>query len=171
MTAPTDRPFRLHLVDPGPPWPGGPPVLSAAPPTQGTLALAYDLPSGVPAEPDRPELRLVAEEDPADAELRSWAGTLAVAFAEVLAGLRPAAQLVRWTDHRVARQLQRVPTAAADRRRSRQRIQVASVRIDHPAADVTEAAVVLRQDDRARAAALRLELRRDRWICTAATVG
>jgi hypothetical protein len=168
MTAPTDRPFRLHLLNPGP---SGPPALSAAPPTQGTLALAFDLPSGVPAQPDRPDLRLVTEEDPADAELRSWSGMLAVAFAEVLAGLRPASQLVRWTDHRVARQLSRVTVAAPRTARARQPIQVASVRIDHPAAGVTEAAVVLREADRARAAALRLELRRDRWICTAATVG
>jgi hypothetical protein len=171
MTEQIERPFRLHLLHPGPAARSSPPTLSAAPPVQGTLALAFDLPSGVPAEPPRPDLRLVAAEESADTQLRSWAGVLAVALAEVLAGLRPAAQLVRWTDHRVARQLSRVPAAPADPRRPRPRIQVASVRIDHPAGDVTEAAVVLRHDDRVRAAALRLELRRDRWICTAATVG
>jgi hypothetical protein len=135
------------------------------------LALAFELPTGIPAQPERPELRLVGDEDPAEAELRRWAGMLAVAFAEVLAGLRPASQLVRWTDHRVGRQLQRLTVATPASARTRERIQVASVRIAHPAAGVTEAAVVLRQDARARAAALRLEMRRERWVCTAATVG
>jgi hypothetical protein len=88
-------------------------------PVQGTLALAFLLPSGLPAAPrPAPALHLVpdlparcdstAVEDLADfgpqptsraalPEPRAWAGRLVQAIVEVLAGDRPLTQLVRWT--------------------------------------------------------------------------
>src|SRR4051794_24914618 len=87
-----------------------------APAVQGTLALAFLLPTGLPSTPVAPPgLRLVPArpeaEDAADAvdfgppptatvdlpEPRGWAGRFAQAVVEVLAGDRPLAQLVRWT--------------------------------------------------------------------------
>ena len=84
---------------------------------QGTLALAFVLPTGVPSVPQAPpDLRLVppprpdAEADLDEAEFgpqptprralpepRHWSGRFAQAVVEVLAGDRPVAQLVRWT--------------------------------------------------------------------------
>jgi Family of unknown function (DUF6459) len=171
---PTDRrPLRLRLVHAGPTR-QGPPSLIGVPPTQGTLALAYDLPSGVPATPEAPDLRVVAavDDDDENAELKAWAGMLGVAFVEVLAGLRPASQLVRWTSQRVARQLTRLPAPAASGRPvACNRPRVTSVHLGRPAPDVAEAAVVWHQSGRVRATALRLERVKDRWVCTAVSVG
>jgi hypothetical protein len=94
-------------------------------PVQGTLALAFLLPSGLPAQPQpSPALRLVPDlpdvtgrpaGSDADANLdstdfgpqptsraalpepRAWAGRLVQALVEVLGGDRPLSQLVRWT--------------------------------------------------------------------------
>lgn len=96
--------------------PGGP---AGEAPVQGTLALAFLLPSGLPAAPrPAPALRLVPDlparcdstvvDDLADfgpqptsraalPEPRAWAGRLVQALVEVLAGDRPLTQLVRWT--------------------------------------------------------------------------
>src|SRR6266508_1855311 len=73
---------------------------------QGTLALSFTLPNGLPAEPEvPPTLRLVPPLDdrtslprpPKQSDARAWAGRLARAVIEVMAGERPAAQLLRWT--------------------------------------------------------------------------
>jgi hypothetical protein len=132
-TRPADeaRPRRLPVPACEPPfddevgrdhtWPavGAPGRPAGEAPVQGTLALAFLLPSGLPAAPrPAPTLRLVpdlparcdstAVEDLADfgpqptsraalPEPRAWAGRLVQAIVEVLAGDRPLTQLVRWT--------------------------------------------------------------------------
>jgi hypothetical protein len=132
-TRPVDeaRPRRLPVPACEPPfddevgrdhtWPavGAPGRPAGEAPVQGTLALAFLLPSGLPAAPrPAPALRLVpdlparcdstAVEDLADfgpqptsraalPEPRAWAGRLVQAIVEVLAGDRPLTQLVRWT--------------------------------------------------------------------------
>jgi hypothetical protein len=132
-TRPADeaRPRRLPVPACEPPfddevgrdhtWPavGAPGRPAGEAPVQGTLALAFLLPSGLPAAPrPAPALRLVpdlparcdstAVEDLADfgpqptsraalPEPRAWAGRLVQAIVEVLAGDRPLTQLVRWT--------------------------------------------------------------------------
>jgi hypothetical protein len=102
-------------------WSG--PAAEASDAVQGTLALAFVLPSGVPAVPVAPVgLRLVAPLDsrsgaqdrmddaefgpqPTDRvdlpEPRGWAARLVQAIVEVLAGDRPLGQLVRWTSTEV----------------------------------------------------------------------
>lgn len=98
--------------------PGGPPV-------QGTLALSFLLPNGLPSSPapdQVPALRLVPDlpgrrcdltgDDLADfgpqptgraalADPRAWARRLVQALVEVIAGDRPLTQLVRWTSSAV----------------------------------------------------------------------
>jgi hypothetical protein len=132
-TRPADeaRPRRLPVPACEPPfddevgrdhtWPavGAPGRPAGEAPVQGTLALAFLLPSGLPAAPrPAPALHLVpdlparcdstAVEDLADfgpqptsraalPEPRAWAGRLVQAIVEVLAGDRPLTQLVRWT--------------------------------------------------------------------------
>ncbi len=163
---------------------------------QGTLALAFVLPSGIPAVPDvpptvsaPPDLHLVR---PADAdevldevefgpqptprsalpEPRTWAGRFVQAVVEVLAGDRPASQLVRWTTTDVyddvacrvtpgGRPGSAVPTRAV----------VRSVRVSEPADGVAEVSALVRRGLRVTAVALRLEGMDGRWQCTALELG
>jgi hypothetical protein len=99
---------------------------------QGTLALTFLLPSGVPVVPDTPALRLVESTGPAEAadharladpdddmfspqptsradlpDPQFWAGRLAQAMLEVDAGVRPVTQLRRWTSDEVYARLRR----------------------------------------------------------------
>lgn len=101
----------------------------------------------------------------------TWAGQLARAVTEVLAGDRPLPQLMRWTDETVFADLSRRTTALAQagagRRGPRNRVGVRSVRICEPRDGVIEAAVHVRQGHRSRALALRLEGLDGRWRCTA----
>jgi hypothetical protein len=163
---------------------------------QGTLALAFVLPSGVPAVPDlppavsvAPELRLVGPADADEAldevefgpqptpradlpEPRTWAGRFVQAVVEVLAGDRPASQLVRWTTTEVyddvacrvtpgGRRGSAVPTRAM----------VRSVRVTEPADGVAEVSALVRRGLRVTAVALRLEGMDGRWQCTALELG
>ena len=82
---------------------------------QGTLALAFVLPSGLPALPEPPpDLHVVPDDARSLDEFgprptrraalpapRTWAGRVVQAIVEVLAGVRPATQLVRWTTDEV----------------------------------------------------------------------
>lgn len=151
---------------------------------QGTLALAFVLPSGLPASPAPPAgLHLVpAAHDPAaDVDFgpvptpsallpdpRPWAARLTQALAEVLTGDRPLVQLVRWTTADVYEQLQQRLTAAGPRRSpAAARPRLSSVRVDQPADGVAEIAAVVHGGTRATAMALRLEGLDGRWQCSA----
>jgi len=161
---------------------------------QGTLALAFVLPNGVPAVPVAPVgLRLVAPLPPAErargaqdalddvefgpqptsrAELpepRGWAARLVQALVEVLAGDRPVGQLVRWTsaavyDHVAALTLPAVPGRTT-------RGVVRSVHVSEPVDGVAEVAALVRRGRRTTAVALRLEGLDGRWQCTAVELG
>jgi hypothetical protein len=109
-------------------------------------------------------------------EVRVWAGRLVGAVGEVLVGDRPVSQLVRFTDEGVFAELNRRVrllglSTTAGSRRSRERCVVRSVRVCQPVADVAEVAAHVRHGGRSRAIALRLEIRRNRWVCTALEVG
>ncbi|MGN6246140.1 MAG: Rv3235 family protein [Motilibacteraceae bacterium] len=172
----------------------------AAAPRQGTLALAFALPGGLPARPaplgPRPTLRLVTSaapsggtgDDEEDEEFvatprcdlpdpTGWARRLTQAVLEVLAGNRPAAQLVRWTSAevlagvtaRVGALAHGAPggSAAASGRRPT----VRSVRVSEVCDGVAEVSAVVVRNGRAGALALRLEGRDGRWQCTAFEAG
>lgn len=150
---------------------------------QETLALPFLLPSGVPAAPQPPE----ATRSPGEAERaaratrsrplpppRPWAGRFAQAVIEVLSGLRPIAQLVRWTSAHVYEEIRRNTGASGDWARSprtAERLAVRSVRLSLPRDDVTEVSAVVEVGGRARALALRLEAEGERWLCTELELG
>ena len=165
---------------------GRPGAADSAPAVQGTLALAFVLPTGVPAAPVAPPgLRLVPRPSAADAAdevdfgpqptgsaalppVRRWSGQLAQAVVEVLAGDRPVSQLVRWTTSEVFDEL----TARVDGSASRAaRGVVRSLHVSQPADGVAEVAAAVRRGARCTALALRLEGLDGRWQCTALDIG
>jgi hypothetical protein len=101
---------------------------------------------------------------------------LAQAVSEVLAGDRPISQLVRFTDEAVFADLNRRVrmlglTTTATARGANERSSVRSVRVCTPAKEIAEVAAHVRHGERSRAIALRMEIRRNRWVCTALEVG
>ena len=158
-------------------------------PVQGTLALTFLLPSGLPALPSTPLLRLVepalrgSTDDDTDfdpqptssahlPDARFWAGRLTQAILEVEAGVRPVTQLRRWTSDAVYAQLRRqsnrrrvIALREADRRRS-PGLAVRSVRVCEPDDGIAEVCAVVHDGSRPRALAMRLEGTDGRWRCT-----
>ncbi|MFP5253194.1 MAG: Rv3235 family protein [Actinomycetes bacterium] len=113
---------------------------------------------------------------PPDPEVRAWAARFAQAVVEVAGGDRPLPQLLRWTSPRVYAELgRRVRVMAQSRpveqRRRTVRPQVHSVHLCRPVPAVAEVSVHVRHGRRSRAIAARLELRGDRWTCTALRIG
>ncbi|TCO46961.1 hypothetical protein EV646_106200 [Kribbella antiqua] len=109
-------------------------------------------------------------------DARAWAGRLVQAVSEVLAGVRPISQLVRFTDEVVFADLNRRVrllglTTTATARGAKERSAVRSIRICTPAKQVAEVAAHVRHGERSRAIALRMEIRRNRWVCTALEIG
>lgn len=109
-------------------------------------------------------------------EPQPWASRLVQAIVEVTSGVRPVAQLVRWTttdvyatlQRRIARNEmlnQRTPTGR------RVGAIVRSIHVDEPADGVAEVCAVVQHGARCRAIALRLEGFDGRWQCTALQVG
>jgi hypothetical protein len=106
---------------------------------------------------------------------QAWAGTLAQAVVEVLAGDRPVAQLLRWTTARIYTELGRRAAIAGREctavRAGRARAVVRRVHVFQPAEGVAEASAVLSDGRRTRAMALRLQSADGRWLCTALELG
>lgn len=166
---------------------------SAAPQSQGTLALTWVLPSGLPAMPEPPVLRLApplredAETDfdpqPTPRALlpdpRRWGGQLVQAIVEVVAGDRPSTQLVRWTSPEVYTQIREAThrswtdgarrAVAGDARTNR--VLVRSVHLCEPLDGAAELCSTVHRAGRASAVALRLEGVDGRWLCTALQLG
>lgn len=162
----------------------------SAAPSQPALPLTFVLPSGVPVVPRAATLRLVAptgEEavcHPDDVFDRQptgradlpdphfWASRLTQAMLEVEAGVRPVAQLRRWTSDAVYTRLRRrthrirfVQTRAGQPQPGR--VWVRSLRVCEPADGVAEVSAVVQDAGRTRAMAIRLEGADGRWRCTA----
>jgi hypothetical protein len=163
---------------------------AGVPAVQGTLALAFLLPSGLPTTPvTPPELRLVPArpeaEEQADAvdfgpqptatadlpEARGWAGRFAQALVEVLAGDRPLAQLVRWTSTAVYDEVSGLIAGPGVARSDAARGVVRSVHVSEPTDGVAEICALVRRGARSTAVALRLEGLDGRWQCTALELG
>lgn len=141
----------------------------------GALALRYQDVPEVQVAPARPVLRLVPT-GPSLPDAQAWAPRLVQALAEVLAGDRPISQLVRFTDTVVFADVSRRVrvlglTTTATARGAKERSAVRSVHVFTPATEVAEVAAHVRYGDRSRAMALRLEVHRGRWICTALELG
>jgi hypothetical protein len=153
---------------------------------QGTLALAFVLPSGLPAVPEPPpDLQLIADDTCSPDEFgprptqraalpapRTWAGRVVQAIVEVLAGMRPATQLVRWTTEEVYEQISsRVLPARGGDVEGPPRGVVRSLHVSEPADGVAEVCALVRRGTRSTAVALRLEGMDGRWQCTAIELG
>ena len=146
--------------------------------SQGALALTFPLPSGVDCEPRSTALTLVqpglSSDALEDSSSKAWAARFMQAVVEVLSSDRPLTQLVRWTDAQVyadiACRRQRVAERAARGHRPA-RPHVATVHICHPTEGSAEISARVVTGTRSRAIAGRLDLRRDRWICTALQFG
>ena len=163
----TPRP-HLRLLPP-PVWTDPQPTLGAAIPGQQLLALEFLLPNGLPAVPASQSQRLAVAEEP---DITPWAARLAQAVLEVEAAERPVLQLSRWVVpeiyHRLDRRQQlraRQVEQRGTRTRSPEHVQ--SVHVCHPRPGVAEVSVVTAGAERCRALALRLERRKERWMCTA----
>ncbi|MEO6020384.1 MAG: Rv3235 family protein [Knoellia sp.] len=105
-----------------------------------------------------------------------WAGQIAQAIVEVMSGLRPAPQVVRWTTPQVYAVVARRGAVAARRRAARsrplaQRALVRSVHVCEPADGVAECSVVVSDGARVRAMALRLTGQDGRWRVEALQIG
>jgi len=108
-----------------------------------------------------------------------WAGRLVQAMIEVVSGVRPVSQLVRWTTApvyddlctRIARPI--ASTGAGNRAISTTRLAevVRSIRVSEPRDGVAEVCAIVQQGPRCRAIALRLEGIDGRWQCTALQIG
>ncbi|MBA2522855.1 MAG: hypothetical protein H0V25_05940 [Solirubrobacterales bacterium] len=107
-------------------------------------------------------------------ESEAWAARFLQAVVEVLSSDRPLTQLVRWTDSTVyadiASRQSRLAARAARGMRSG-RPHVATVHIYQPTDDVAEISARVTTGGRSRAIAARLDLHRDRWLCTAIHFG
>jgi hypothetical protein len=140
-------------------------------PGQPTFALALvttpEESSGLPFEQFGP--RPTATSDLPDPE--AWTRRLVQAVLEALTGVRPVAQLVRWTSLDVYAGLQRrvavTPAAPLPGRRA----VVRSVRLCQPVDGVVEACAVVVARGRVQAVALRLEGLDGRWRMTALELG
>jgi hypothetical protein len=165
--------------------PAGPPAAAV----QGTLALAFLLPNGVPASPAPvSDLRLVPSptaQDQADVvefgpqptptaalpDARGWAARFAQAVVEVLAGDRPLTQLIRWTTTPVYDDVGTLIVGPGAVRGDAARGVVCSVHVSQPADGVAEVAALVRRGARSTAVAMRLEGLDGRWQCTALELG
>jgi len=137
---------------------------------QGTLTLDYG--RHVHASPS-PDLRLVVG---GRTELESFAHRFARAVVEVVGGDRGPSQLLRWTTEQVYTELQQrsallAGTTPSDRRVRRLRTHVRSVHLFCPSPEAAEISVHVRQGERSRAIAARIELVSGRWCCTALQFG
>ncbi|WP_432514836.1 Rv3235 family protein [Kineococcus sp. SYSU DK001] len=142
------------------------PVLTHLSPDQGVLAL------------DLADVRL---RPPADLpEVTGWTRRYLVTLLEVLTGLRPTQQLLRWSTPDIYAGVQRRAALQARMRTTRsgtavRAARVASLRVSFPRDGVAEVGAVLKDTDRVRAAALRVERCTDRsgqrWRVTALELG
>lgn len=105
-------------------------------------------------------------------EPRAWAGRFVQVLLEVLAGERPASQVMRHVSLAVYTDLVAAPPRASrGRARPASAATVVSVRVMEPDDGVAEVTAVTRRGPRHRAVALRLEGQGGRWRCVALEVG
>jgi hypothetical protein len=178
-------------------------VLSLAFALPGGLPVVPSLPDSLREKADRstPELRLVPaltapahrrpvrnltdEDDLPRPTPRThlpepvpWAGRLVQGILEVLSGVRPLSQLVRWTttdvyDSIATRTEHRFRRISETREVAPHRLAevVRSVHVSEPVDGIAEVCAIVQQGPRCRAVALRLEGIDGRWQCTALQIG
>lgn len=139
-------------------------------PAQGVLALVVS--DGVLGDDDEDDFGPVPTRSADLPDPLTWSRGLAQVVVEVLAGLRPASQLLRWTTTLVHEQIRRLAVQPSpDHRRTTRRPVVRSVRVCEPADGVAEVSAVVCGQRRTEALALRLEGGDGRWRLTVLQVG
>lgn len=114
-------------------------------------------------------VRSVPPEDPG-----AWCGSLVRAAVEALTGSRPVAQLSRWLTGEIYDKVSRRAGLAVrikGRPVNARPAVIRSVRVCQLSPLVAEAAVVVHDGARVRAAAVRIEAHRGRWRATALDIG
>lgn len=170
-TRPRLRALPVPITEPAPVL--EPPRGPAVPLTQGALALTFTAAErSLADDPDFGHQPTASTRLP---DPHATCSALVQAVVEVLGGVRPAGQLVRWLSHDVHLALSRRAALAARMRRGtaphiRQAV-VRGVRVCLPADGVAEASAVVVDADRVRAVAVRLEGLDGRWRATALEVG
>ncbi|WP_152364695.1 Rv3235 family protein [Microlunatus speluncae] len=173
----------LPVIDSRPPsvsWFAGlaPPL--GAPAAQPSLLELSGLPDR--PSPDAPATTTAApawqaRPDPRLPDAGPWAASLGLAAVEVVRGRRPIGQLSRWVTEdqleRLAKLAARPPRTIKATARARPVLQarVQSARVQHPGAEVAEAAVHVRIGPLSVPVALRLDAVYDRWLVTALEFG
>lgn len=132
---------------------------------QDALAVDFDLCSDEQLFGERPTRRHDLP-DPAQ-----WGGHIAQALVEVMAGARPAPQVLRWTTSEVYAVVARRAAVSTLRRVGTRRTVVRSIRVCEPADGVAEVSAVVVDGGRVRALALRLVGLDGRWQVEALQVG
>jgi hypothetical protein len=141
----------LKVPDPAPPFDGEMPAAPGPAEMKPTMARAAAAPPAVRAS--------TAGGD--------WPAQFARLLAEVLAGSRPARQLLPWTTERVRMRVRRLSPGFG----AGQQPRVLRIVSTQPATGIVEMSVVIGLGTRTRAVALRLERvvsggRPARWLCT-----
>lgn len=169
--APTAHALTAHAPPrqhpPPLPWPGRGPEVRPSQPTLFAVGL-LDPPTATRAAAEPPD---GPGEPPGSVpDAAATAAALVRLVLESLAGRRPAGQLSRWFSEEVLAQL---VVQRGLRRRSGRALDLAlySVRVQHPSPGVAEVSVHLRGRSRACAWALRMEVTREHWLCTALELG
>lgn len=146
-------------------------VADAVPSGQGLLSL--EIARSAPSVPRPDSQAWDIDDDPRPTpgdpgrlpDPRRWAGMLAQAVVEVLAGRRPATQLIRWLNLEVYERVRR-SAAAAPGGRTGVPVRVRRVRVATSVEGWVEAVAVVDDGTRCRAMAVRLEALQRRWLCT-----
>ena len=123
---------------------------------------------------ERPAAGVVPIDRRARGEAERWARHIVQAALEVVAGIRPSSQLVRWVSPEVYADVRRrahllaLATHREPERAHPVRARLQSLHATYPVPGVLEAAVHVRHGHRSRALAVRFEQRTRRgWVCTA----
>lgn len=154
-------------------------VLTAVPFAEVQGSLALDLAPYLETEPvaplaGRPDADVVPIDRRERAETERWARHIVQAALEVVGGVRPSSQLVRWLSPPVYADLRRrthllaLASAREPERAHPVRARLQTLHASYPTPGVLEAAARVRHGQRSRAVAARFERRADRgWVCTA----
>jgi hypothetical protein len=150
--------------------------MTAVPFAEVQGALALDLVPTVDLVPEREPAPVVPIDRRARGEAERWARHIVQAALEVVGGVRPSSQLVRWLSPEVYADLRRrthllALATSRDPGQGQQhpvRARLHSLHASYPVPGVLEAAVHVRHGNRSRAVAARFEQRPSRgWVCTA----
>lgn len=168
-SVPPARHLRILPIPDSAPPPVDPTTLAdrrRSPYVQGTLAVDF---RNCGDDPDfGPQATATAQLPDAG----RWVVQMAQAVIETVSGVRSPTQLVRFTTPEVHASLSRRSAAAGRRSRTPgRRAIIRRTRVCHPADGVVEAAVVVVDNGRVRAMAMRLSGVDGRWLITALQLG